>query len=162
MRTAKTDQTGQMPRLIRVFAGCTLILLVLSWVGSFMILTVMDTGKIAVIILKQCGYIDWVISKIWTIWLYKVHVMPASNVSKKCRFWSDWYGKLWLFRPWSDSYGKQRLCRPWSDCYSKPDCQDSYQMLLKRKHARVHRKYAWVREHCPELTGLTFSDVFPI
>ena len=23
MRTAKTDQTGQMPRLIQVFTGCT-------------------------------------------------------------------------------------------------------------------------------------------
>ena len=30
MRTAKTDQSGQMPRLIWVFAGRTLILLVLS------------------------------------------------------------------------------------------------------------------------------------
>ena len=34
MRTAKTDQTGRMPRLIRVFAGRTLILLVLSCRGS--------------------------------------------------------------------------------------------------------------------------------
>ena len=33
-RTAKTDQTGRMPRLIRVFAGLTVILLVLSWGGS--------------------------------------------------------------------------------------------------------------------------------
>ena len=33
--TAKTDQTGRMPRLIWVFAGRTLILLVLSWGGSF-------------------------------------------------------------------------------------------------------------------------------
>ena len=30
-----TDQPGWMPRLIRVFAGCTVILLVLSWGGSF-------------------------------------------------------------------------------------------------------------------------------
>ena len=29
-----SDQTGQMPRLIRVFKGCTVILLVLSWGGS--------------------------------------------------------------------------------------------------------------------------------
>ena len=29
------DQTWQMPRLIWVFAGCTVILLVLSWGGSF-------------------------------------------------------------------------------------------------------------------------------
>ena len=29
-----SDQTGRMPRLIWVFAGCTLILLVLSWGGS--------------------------------------------------------------------------------------------------------------------------------
>ena len=34
MRTAKTDQTGRMPRLIWVFAGRTVILLVLSWGGS--------------------------------------------------------------------------------------------------------------------------------
>ena len=30
LRIAKTDQTGRMPRLIRVFAGRTVILLVLS------------------------------------------------------------------------------------------------------------------------------------
>ena len=30
-----SDQTGWMPRLIWVFAGCTLTLLVLSWDGSF-------------------------------------------------------------------------------------------------------------------------------
>ena len=36
MRTAKTDQTGRMPRLIWVFARRTLILLVLSWRGSYM------------------------------------------------------------------------------------------------------------------------------
>ena len=29
-RTLKTDQTGRMPMLIRIFAGCTVILLVLS------------------------------------------------------------------------------------------------------------------------------------
>ena len=32
----KTDQTGRMPRLICVFAGCTLVLLVLSYHGSCM------------------------------------------------------------------------------------------------------------------------------
>ena len=35
MRTAKTDQTGRMPRLIWVFAGHTAILLVLSCGGSY-------------------------------------------------------------------------------------------------------------------------------
>ena len=35
MRTAKTDQTGRMPRVIRVFAGRTLTLLVMSCRGSF-------------------------------------------------------------------------------------------------------------------------------
>ena len=35
MWTAKTDQTGRMPRLIRVFAGRTLTLLVLSCRGSY-------------------------------------------------------------------------------------------------------------------------------
>ena len=36
MQTAKTsDQTGRMPRLIRVFAGHTVTLLVLSYRGSF-------------------------------------------------------------------------------------------------------------------------------
>ena len=29
-----SDQTGRMPRLIWVFAGCTVILFVLSWGGS--------------------------------------------------------------------------------------------------------------------------------
>ena len=32
-----SDQTGRMPRLIWVFAGRTVILLVLSWGGSFYI-----------------------------------------------------------------------------------------------------------------------------
>ena len=32
-----SDQTGQMPRLIWVFPGCTVILLVLSWDGSYRI-----------------------------------------------------------------------------------------------------------------------------
>ena len=36
MRTAKTDQTGRMPRLICVFAGRTAILLVLSCHGSYL------------------------------------------------------------------------------------------------------------------------------
>ena len=31
-----SDQTGRMPRLIWVVAGCTVILLVLSWGGSFL------------------------------------------------------------------------------------------------------------------------------
>ena len=34
MQTAKTDQTGLMPRPIWVLTGCTVILLVLSWGGS--------------------------------------------------------------------------------------------------------------------------------
>ena len=43
MRTAKTDQTGRMPRLIWVFAGRTLILLVLSCHRSNeVIITVME------------------------------------------------------------------------------------------------------------------------
>ena len=36
----RTDQTGRMPRLIRVFGGRTLILLVLSCCGSFMLVSV--------------------------------------------------------------------------------------------------------------------------
>ena len=35
MRTAKTDQTGRMPRLILVYAGRTATLLVLSCRGSY-------------------------------------------------------------------------------------------------------------------------------
>ena len=33
-----SDQTGRMPRLIWVFAGCTIILMVLSCCGSFLLL----------------------------------------------------------------------------------------------------------------------------
>ena len=33
--TAKTDQTGRIPRMVWVFAGRTVILLVLSWGGSY-------------------------------------------------------------------------------------------------------------------------------
>ena len=40
MRTVKTDQTGRMPRLILVFAGRTLTLLVLSEGGSFPVIQV--------------------------------------------------------------------------------------------------------------------------
>ena len=39
-----SDQTGQMPRLIRVFAGRTLTLLVLSCHGSFFQLFVYASG----------------------------------------------------------------------------------------------------------------------
>ena len=37
-----SDQTGPMPRLIWVFAGRTVILLVLSWGGSFSLVVVND------------------------------------------------------------------------------------------------------------------------
>ena len=52
-----SDQTGQMPRLILVFAGAHAILLVLSRGGSFIYdyrknLKSLDTPKIAVNILK--------------------------------------------------------------------------------------------------------------
>ena len=40
-RTAKTDQTGQMPRLIWVLLGAHAILLVLLWGGSFSIHVIM-------------------------------------------------------------------------------------------------------------------------
>ena len=45
----KTDQTGQMPKLIRVFAGRRVILLFLSWGGSFCyrICLSHNTGKMA-------------------------------------------------------------------------------------------------------------------
>ena len=39
-----SDQTGRMPRLIWVFAGRTLISLVLSWGGSVRIITVVEQG----------------------------------------------------------------------------------------------------------------------
>ena len=40
MRTVKTDQTGRMPRLIGVFAGRTVTLLVLSCRGLFILFTI--------------------------------------------------------------------------------------------------------------------------
>ena len=39
-----SDQTGRMPRLIRVFAGCTAILLVLSCCGSFIKIGIIMCG----------------------------------------------------------------------------------------------------------------------
>ena len=39
MRTAKTDQTGRMPRLIWLFAECTLVLLILSYPGMFLMIS---------------------------------------------------------------------------------------------------------------------------
>ena len=35
VHSENSDETGSMPRLIWVFAGCTVILLVLTWGGSF-------------------------------------------------------------------------------------------------------------------------------
>ena len=104
-----SDQAGRMPRLIWVFAGRSITLLVLScrcsyyWMvkpyySNFRIITVIllvkflryhkfpkysDTQKIC------CNH-----SKIWTMWLYQ------SNESKQCR-----------------QNGIQ--CRPWSDCSSR-------------------------------------------
>ena len=46
-----SDQTGRMPRMIWVFAGRTVILLVLSWCGSFFEVTMLKTGLTETIIL---------------------------------------------------------------------------------------------------------------
>ena len=40
-----SDQTGRMPRLIWVFAGRTVILLVLSWGGSIIVIMVMEVRR---------------------------------------------------------------------------------------------------------------------
>ena len=46
MWTAKTDQTGRMPRLIWVFAGRTVTLLVLSFRGSYVYVSIhLDNGN---------------------------------------------------------------------------------------------------------------------
>ena len=49
---SKTDQTGRMSRLIWVFAGCTLILLVLSWGGSNNVIRDQLQGKHMTILTK--------------------------------------------------------------------------------------------------------------
>ena len=46
-----SDQTGRMPRLIWIFAGRTLILLVLSWCGSYTIMCLWFSDRIL--------YSDW-------------------------------------------------------------------------------------------------------
>ena len=58
-----SDQTGQMPRLIWVFAGCTLILLVLSCHGSYCIAILTVT-----------------ISTSWYMYLHKV-LMPLKKAT---------------------------------------------------------------------------------
>ena len=57
-----SDQTGRMPRLIWVFDGCTLILLVLSCHGS---------NRKSLHCLSGDGQIWWHLSGIWTVMLLK-------------------------------------------------------------------------------------------
>ena len=51
--TEDSDQTGRMPRLIWVFAGRTVILLVLSWGGSFVATTTTPTTTSAIPTVKS-------------------------------------------------------------------------------------------------------------
>ena len=89
-----SDQTGQMPRLIWVFAGRTVILLVLSWGGSV---------YEGIPLEMQIPWKSWVFrhpkiccnySRIWNMWSYG---RVRSPKDLRCR----WNGKQ---------------CRPWSDC----------------------------------------------
>ena len=102
-----SDQTGQMPSLIWVFTGRTVILLVLSWGGSFYIepISTLKT-KVGVKDRKRRyrkfpKYSDTQIiccnhSKIWTMWLYHRVMSPndaagmANSVDPdQCRPWSE-------------------------------------------------------------------------
>ena len=59
MRTAKTDQTVQMPRLIRVFPGRTFTLLVLSCRGSFVMSEKMSLLQKSDIMVIMCRYLKF-------------------------------------------------------------------------------------------------------
>ena len=50
-----SDQTGQMPRLIWVFTGCTLTLLVLSCRGSFHLTDIKTISLTLIWVNQQCG-----------------------------------------------------------------------------------------------------------
>ena len=50
MQTAKTDQTGRMPRVIWVFAGRTATLLVLSCCGSYDLYNILCINKVIILI----------------------------------------------------------------------------------------------------------------
>ena len=70
-----SDQTGRMPRLIRVFAGRTVILLVLSWGGSAylpLIRIVNLYGYKQKVIQKLLQkHFNWFYIHFWLLWLFR-------------------------------------------------------------------------------------------
>ena len=83
-RTAKTDQTGQMPRLPRliwIFAGRTDILLVLSWGGSF---SLFQTFKFAVVPESKLETYKSTLKVVTSC-----HIYSAQKI--KLKVWNEWY-----------------------------------------------------------------------
>ena len=117
MRTAKTDQTGQMPRLIWIFTGHTCY-----FVGFIIHHEAAQTSSQTLSELnrsyrkfpkysdtqKNCCYH----SKIWTMWLY--HRVTSPNDADGMANGTDPDQTAPLGAVWS---GKQ--CKPWSDCSSR-------------------------------------------
>ena len=82
MRTAKTDQTGRMPRLILVFGGRTVTLLFLSCHGSIM--NIMGPVHNPIVILKLSLIVAYCVHTLMNMSPdmtkpTKWHVRPAKN-----------------------------------------------------------------------------------
>ena len=92
-----SDQTGQMPRLIRVFTGRTLTLLVLSCRGSYNIVQPSCLGEIwlkFVFMIKLFLY-QKLLTGFVVKWFFCVGKVGVFWLPNKCR--PD--GKMWLI-PW--------------------------------------------------------------
>ena len=64
-----SDQTGRMPRLIWVFAGHTVIFLVLSWDGSLLFFPCIMLLWCTIVNCENCLIIGWIVKHWW--WLCK-------------------------------------------------------------------------------------------
>ena len=110
-----SDQTGPMPRLVWVFAGCTVILLALSWGGSFTFTCLHELLKLGVNIWYldcvgfQPKYRGWSknTNEPWHDKTNKVTVHPAKT-QISLGICLDWLGR---YPGWSESLlGAHTFC----------------------------------------------------
>ena len=115
VRSEDSDQTGRMPRLIWVFAGGTLILLVLSCLGSYVFLFFFKTSF--------SGYFEEFVAaeKIRRVHVFgdTVNFLNIRTTKKICYN----HSKILTMRLYHRVMSKRcrrnsKQCRPWSDCSS--------------------------------------------
>ena len=84
-----SDQTGRMPRLILVFAGCTATLFGLSWGGSYVNFRTCDCSKISFCYdLKKCNrYIN--VSPITTEWDMAFYILILCYKHRDIFLWLE-------------------------------------------------------------------------